>query len=279
MVCHHWPRTAGAPGLIVTSRQTTPPLAEGLRWSPLDDGPRGLAPHLDRARLPSALVMLAGVTPGTGVDAADLAGNRALAAACLEAAAELGIGRVLLASSSAVYGANAQSAAFAETDDPRPLSAYGRAKLEMEEAAGSARAAGLDVCALRIGNVAGADALLAPLTARAVDPASPLRIDGFADGLGPLRSYIGPASLARVLATLAIFPARLPQVLNIAAPQPVRMVALAEAAGWPHVLQPAPPGAVQSITLDCTLLNRLCPMSSDDSLPGVMVQQWKASWP
>lgn len=228
--------------------------------------------------MPSALVMLAGVTPAPGVDESALALNRSLAEGCLRAATGCGIGRVLLASSSAVYGIEPNIGPFAEGMPPNPISAYGRAKLDMEAVAHNARDAGLDVCCLRIGNVAGADALLGPLTGRLVDPTNPLRIDAFADALGPLRSYIGPASLARVLAVLASAPDRLPDVLNVATPVPVRMVDLAKAAGWPYVLQPAPASAVQSITLDCRLLNRLCPMSSHDSLPDVMVEQWKASW-
>lgn len=277
MVCHHWPQMICAPGLVVAHRQPLAATERSFLWSPLD-GTDGLRRYLQSGSVPSALVMLAGVIPAPGVDEAALAVNRTLAEACLRAAADCGIGRVLLASSSAVYGVSPQAAPFAETAEPRPLSAYGRAKLEMEAAADTARAAGLDVCALRIGNVAGADALLGPLTGRRVDPSMPLCIDAFADGLGPLRSYIGGASLARVLAELARLPGRLPEVLNVAAPDPVRMVALAEAAGWPYALQPAPETAVQCITLDCTLLNRLCPISSHDSLPKVMVEQWKASW-
>lgn len=277
MVRHHWPQMIGAPNLVVADRQPLPQSERTFLWSPLE-GPENLKRYLQDVPIPSALVMLAGVTPAAGVDEAALAVNRTLAEACLRAAAECGIGRVLLASSSAVYGVDPQAVAFAETAEPKPISAYGRAKLEMEAVADSARAVGLDVCSLRIGNVAGADALLGPLTGRSVDPSAPLRIDAFADGLGPLRSYIGAATLARVLAALASLPTRLPDVLNVAAPDPVRMVALAKAAGWPHVLQPAPTLAVQSITLDCALLNRLCPMSSDDSAPQVMVEQWKASW-
>ena len=207
-----------------------------------------------------------------------MAGNRALAEACLVAAQAAGISRVLLASSSAVYGVGPTGAAFDETAPPRPLSAYGRAKLEMEAACDPARRAGLDVCILRIGNVAGADALLAPLTGLSVDPAKPLRIDSFADGRGPLRSYIGPGTLAQALAGLATYPSPLPAVLNVAALHPVHMEDLARVAKWPFDLIAAPATAHQSITLDCSLLNRLCPLTSDDSLPEVMVQQWKASW-
>lgn len=273
MVCHHWP--AGDVPLLRTQRG---PGAGVVAWSPLE-GPEPLLRHLSQSGTrPGALVMLAGVTPGSGVDIAALAANRDLALGCLAAAKAAGIGRVLLASSSAVYGVAPDGAPFAETAPPHPLSPYAMAKLQMEAACDPARQAGTEVCALRIGNVAGADALLGPLTGLPVDPARPLRIDAFADGLGPLRSYIGGATLARLLAALARLPGALPPVLNIAAPTPVRMVDLARAAGWPHQLVAAPASAHQTITLDCALVNRLCPFSPEDNLVQTMVQQWKASW-
>lgn len=282
MVCHHWPSVAGNTPLWTTARRSVG--SQGAKatflWDPLE-GPQALLDHLARpdiGPLPVALVMLAGVTPGPGVVDAALSANRTLALSCLAAAQEAGIGRVLIASSSAVYGVNRDGTAFTEQSALYPVSAYGRAKQDMEAALEPAREAGLQVCALRIGNVAGADALLGPLTGRAVDPTRPLRIDAFEDGLGPLRSYIGPADLARVLAGLAHAPAPLPAVLNIAAPMPVRMSALAAAAGWPYALTPAPATAVQSITLDCGLLQRLCPLSPEATRPETMVQQWKAGW-
>ncbi len=280
MVLHHWPRMAAGVPLMVSQRQPAAGVAGAFQWAPLE-GPRGLLDHLSRIEpgsAPATLLMLAGITPGPNVDETAMAGNRLLAEACIAAARAAGIARVLLASSSAVYGVDPAGVAFAETTPPRPTSAYGRAKLDMEAVGSAARETGLEVCILRIGNVAGADALLAPLTGRPVDPARPLRIDGFADGLGPLRSYIGPGTLARVLAVLAQHPVPLPRILNLAAPAPVRMVDLARAAGWPFELTAAPANASQNITLDCSLLTRLCPMTKDDSLPNVMVRQWKASW-
>lgn len=273
----HWP----APADLLVSQRDPGNAGNGtFRWAPLE-GPTGLLQHLERntsGLVPSGLLMLAGITPGPGVTEAELAGNRLLAEACVAAAQAAGIGRVLLASSSAVYGVDDAGSGFAETTPPHPVSAYGRAKLDMEAAGLAGRDAGLEVCALRIGNVAGADALLWPLTGRAADPERPLRIHGFSDGLGPLRSYIGPGSLARVLAALAAHSGPLPEIVNVAAPEPVRMIDLARAAGWTCQLIEAPASAHQDITLDCSLLAGLCPMTSNDSLPEEMVRQWKASW-
>ena len=273
MLVPHWP----FPDRLQISRRSRSGAGGGLVWSPLD-GPAALLDHLSRTgTAPQAMIVLAGVTPAPGVDAAAMQGNSHLAVACLHAARAAGIGRVLLASSSAVYGVDPEGAPFAEGAPLHPLNAYGRAKQAMEAAALPFRAQGIDVCCLRIGNVAGADALLHPLSAAMDALRQPVRIDAFADGLGPLRSYIGPQTMARLLARLAELPAPLPEVLNFAAPNPVRMVALARAAGWPVEMVPAPAQAHQSITLDCAHLARLCPMMEKDSDPADMVAQWKAT--
>lgn len=271
LVRQHWP---DKPSLLVTSRN--PVEANSLCWSPMQ-GPAGLLHHLEHRGLrPLALVMLAGVTPAKGQAPTALSANADIALACLTAAQMAGINRVLLASSSAVYGVDPQGHPFSETAPIAPVSAYGAAKLRMEEAAEPFRQAGLDICALRIGNVAGADALLHPLGPdRCREGAQVPRIDTFADGLGPLRSYIGPETLARVLSNLCTTPSPLPKVLNIAAPAPVRMEQLAVAAGWPFVTVPAPARAHQVITLDCSRLAQLCPMEEKDSDPATMVAQWK----
>ncbi|MGL4319225.1 MAG: NAD-dependent epimerase/dehydratase family protein [Paracoccaceae bacterium] len=277
MVCHHWADAAPGFALLAAGRHV-PAAAGSLIWSPLH-GPAALLDHLSASGIsPVAMIVLAGVTPRPGQPDTALADNTMLAEACALAAQTCAIPRVLIASSSAVYGINPDRAPFTETMLPQPLSAYGHAKLEMEGALQRFRdQAALDICALRIGNVAGADALLGPLTARASGEHR-LRIDAFADGKGPLRSYIGAQTFARVLAGLATSPALLPPVLNVAAPTPVRMTALAQAAGWPHDMVSAPPHALQSVTLDCSQLAGLCNMRAQDNDPAAMVAQWKATW-
>lgn len=270
MVCHHWPGPEPH-----ASRRKGAHSENSFAWSPIE-GPKGLLDHLAILGItPKALIMLAGVTPGPGVSELDLSQNAALATACQSAAHVAGIERVLLASSSAVYGVDPKGDPFVETAPANPMSPYGRAKHELELTADVWRDRGLNICALRVGNVAGADALLHPLTNR--PDQSPLLIDTFDDGLGPLRSYIGPQTLARVLDRLAKRADPIPDVLNIAAPKPVRMTELAHAANWPYRLTPAPATAHQSITLDCGLLERLIPLTSHDSQPTEMVRQWKAT--
>jgi nucleoside-diphosphate-sugar epimerase len=263
-----WRHAAPDLALVPQYRRAAPQGA--LQWDPLD-GPDALLAHVADAGRPAAIVALAGVTPGPG---RDLTLNRTLAEATLDAALRAGVRRVLLASSSAVYGAG-DGTPFAEEAARAPVNAYGTAKLEMEEACAPWRARGLDLCALRIGNVAGADALL--LNVARAGPGGAVVIDRFADDGGPVRSYIGPATLAAVLATLARHPVPLPGALNIAAPEPVAMTALAQAARARIETRPAPPGAHQRITLDCRRLGALHRFAPEDVSPVEMVRQWHAA--
>jgi UDP-glucose 4-epimerase len=206
-----------------------------------------------------AMIVLAGAVRG------DLGLNAQLAKACLQAAEAGGVNRVLLASSSAVYGLGEN---LPESAPTHPVNDYGRAKLQAESVADHYRARGLHVTSLRIGNVAGADALLAGIT-----PDRQVKIDQFPDGKGPIRSYIGPQTLARLLAALLEIPT--PPVLNIATPRPVYMADLALAAGADWAYQPAPPTAHQRITLDCALVSRL--YSFGECSAADMVAEWNAT--
>lgn len=263
LVLHYWRATPPDCVEIITQHRD-PNQQEGFFW-PLQEPPndRLAAQNID------AIVCLAGVTPGPG---ADLSLNTSLAEAVLAAAHRARIRRVLLASSSSVYGPG-EGKPFSETAATAPTNAYGMAKLAMEHACAFWREAGLEVCCLRIGNVAGADALLLNV-ARSVAK-QPITIDRFPDGGGPIRSYIGVATMAEVLCDLTKFRHPLPQVLNIAAPGVVSMEDLARAADHPYVFRPALPGAHQTITLDCDSLAALHDFAADASDPVQMIKQWK----
>ena len=146
-----------------------------------------------------------GNTPSTTGDMSETA---ALADAVVSAAAEAGVPRVLLASSSAVY---ALGEGKSESDLAAPTSPYGQAKFDMERTV-AISGAGIEVCCLRIGNVAGADALLG--RANTVSDSDPIKLDQFPDYNGPRRSYIGPSHLARCLELLIAHTSALPSVLN-----------------------------------------------------------------
>lgn len=262
---------AGAVDLVCQHRSMGHADAGTLVWSPLE-GPDALLRFLKDRPAFDAVVALVGVTPQSGQPLAD---NTALAEACLDAAYRAGTRRVLLASSSAVYGAGSPEP-IREEAPLLPANPYGAAKVHMEEACQPWRARGLEVCCLRIGNVAGADQLL--LNARqALHGTTPsaIRLDIFADGHGPLRSYIGPGTLAAVLRALALSDRALPEALNIAAPTPVWMEDLLAAAGCRFEAIDATGKGHQVITLDCDRLAQFYRFSPGDSLPGTMVQQWR----
>lgn len=128
------------------------------------------------------------------------------------------------------------------------------------------------VTCLRLGNVAGTDML-----GRSVASRNPLVLDRFADGHGPRRSYIGIGGLARVLGTLmarAMAGEALPFVLNVAAPRPVAMSDLLTAWGRAWTWRPAPPAALQTVTMDTGRLAALHVFTEADSDPAAMAAEW-----
>jgi nucleoside-diphosphate-sugar epimerase len=201
---------------------------------------------------------LAGVVPGRNTG--DLALNSALGLAALRCGAALGARHVFLSSSAAVYGGAPQD--LTEADALSPTSPYGQSKLAMEHAVLTAAAMyPLPVTALRIGNVAGADALLGPVEGHIRGERRVL--DQFADGQGPVRSYIGPCALADLLARLVVLAARgtaLPARLNLALKGAVAMADLCEEAGLTVAWRPAPPQALPRVVQDVTQLARLVPV-------------------
>jgi nucleoside-diphosphate-sugar epimerase len=243
--------------------------ARTLPWD-IAEGPDGLLRWMARFGRLNALVVMAGVTPATG---ADMSLNIRLAQAYLQAAAGAGIGRVLLASSSLVYGAG-DGTPMAETTPCRPMEPYGQSKLDMENmAARMAQVEGLEVCCLRIGNVAGAESLLGG--ACEATAAAPMTIEQFPDGRSSRRSYIGPVQAGDMLARLAICPGPLPAALNFAGIAPVYMDDLATAARIPWRFVPAPEGRQQTRVLDCTALSRLIRMPAGTGDPKTIAREWR----
>lgn len=199
------------------------------------------------------VLALWGVTAGT---AQELAQNTALAVAAERIASACGAGYVLHASSIAAY---------APLDVPMaedtPLSAtapYGLAKADMERALASMNGAGglsgQDRSILRFGSIAGAESLAAAMAG-----SGPIVLDRFPDG-APMRSYIAPSDLARVITGLCALPKKdRPDVLNVGAPNPIRMHQLLEAANHPFDWRPAPDHAREVAILNTDRLTRLLP--------------------
>lgn len=244
---------------VIWQRRGT--LAPGwVTFDPLMD-PKALARAASGCR---AILCLAGVVPGRGGDLDD---NIRLGAAAVRAGAVSGAA-VFLVSSAAVYGA--QTGMLGENAALDPLSDYGKAKVEMEmRGAALAAELGVQVCALRIGNIAGIDAILGGWRPG-------FQLDQFVDGRTPRRSYIGVASLARVLGDLMLggdVPKDLPGALNIAAPGVVEMGALLDAAGLAWTPRKAPSEAIEQVCLSTRALERFSRLET--ARAALLVAQWQ----
>lgn len=210
-----------------------------------------------------AVICLSGVTPVHAAATGDeMSLNTDLALAALAAAPQGA--RVFAISSAAVYGA--AEGPLHEDMALAPLSDYGRAKARMEIALRRAGAGRVTI--LRIGNVAGADAILGGWRAG-------MQIDQFADGRTPRRSYIGPVTLARVVSELCVADV-VPEVINVAAPGAVEMGALLDAAGYDWTPRPAQAGAIAQVVFDTALLESLCSFAPVESTPTELVAQCRA---
>lgn len=246
---------SGAGRLAFQSRRP----GTGLTWSPGD--PLSALPECD------TVVALWGRTGGT---AAALAENGALVAFSHAVALACGARRLFHLSSAAVYGPGQR---MDETTPPQPAADYGRSKLAMEhEVAHLPRNNRIAHCCLRLANVVGADSLAPGLRGD-----GPVGMDRFDDGGGPVRSYIAPGDLLRVLLGLAgLPPEHLPDTLNIAAPAPVRMEDLVGARGLGLDWRPAPPSATHEVSLDAARLSTLLPEAIRHEAASGMVADWAA---
>jgi len=227
-----------------------------VTWSPSD--PLGALPECD------AVAALWGQTSG---DVSALAENVALVSVTRAVALNCNAKRVFHISSAAVYGAGVR---MSEAWPTAPLGSYGQSKLEMEQAVVDAPLIGVEECCLRLANVVGADSLAPGLQGE-----GPVKLDRFADGHGPLRSYIAASDLLAVIRALVSFSGVLPPILNVAAPFGVAMQALVQAAGKDVVWCPAPETAVQEVTLDVTRLTRLLPQTLILSDAQDMIADWQ----
>ena len=242
--------------------------ATGAGWVRCDilGDPAGLAAACTRA---DVILDLVGVTPASG---GDMGVNTDLALAVQRAAG----GRPhLVASSAAVYGRAA--GLCRERDAVVPAAPYGVAKRAMERAV---LAKGGPVTCLRIGNVAGADAILGQARrGLSGPPAAAMVLDQFPDGSTPRRSYIGPATLARVLADLCRAAGKgraVPHILNIAAPGTVEMGELLAAAGHPWTPRPAAGTAIAEVALDISALSRFTRPDPASGAAAALVAEWRA---
>ena len=192
--------------------------------------------------------------------------NVTLARQTLDAAASADGAHVFLFSSTAVYGA--LPGPNTEAGPTAPRSAYGHAKLRMEEMAAHHPT---PCTCLRLGNVAGADAILGNWRPG-------FSLDTLADGSTPSRSYIGPSCLARTLSILALRE-DVPDTLNIAAPGAVAMGDLLDAAGLAWTARPATAQTIARAVMDTSALDRLVTFAPADSTAAGIVDDWRQKAP
>lgn len=241
-----------------------PPGADARHWVELDPlaDPQALAAAAQGCR---TVLCLAGVTHVRQAAGGNLHDNLTLARAAVTAGAAVGA-RVILASSAAVYGA--RGGLLAEETPLTPVSDYGRAKAGMEtDAAALGARLGVSVTSLRIGNIAGSDAILGGWRPG-------FALDRFADGRTPRRSYIGPVTLARVIGALCTTRI-LPGCLNVAAPGAVEMGALLDAAGLGWTARPAPDTAIAEVRLSVAALSDLVALAPQSGEPEALVAEWR----
>lgn len=222
------------------------------------------AAFADAARPATAILCLAGVVNGREAEAG-FEPNETLALASVRAAAATGI-PVFLASSAAVYGN--QPGCLDESAPLNPQSEYARAKVRMETRAAALGAeVNVPVCALRIGNIAGLDAILGGWRPG-------FALDRFADGHTPRRSYVGVRTLADMLWDV-VSGDNCPPALNIACPGAIGMGALLDAAGLDWA--PRPPGdtAIPKVELDVSALSACTDRAARHADPLQMIREWR----
>lgn len=237
---HAWADAAPDLAILWSSRRP----GHDLRWDLLT----GPAPMLPRG---AVILHLAGVTRGP---AEALDANHRMIPPLMDAARAAGAS-VLVASTAAVYAPGPGDSD--EDRAPDPQTGYGWSKLTAEGAA-LALAGGRPVTVLRIGNVLGADALFGPRPGAGATILDPLP----GRPGGPVRSWIGPRTLADVLARLAPMARRglLPPVLNLAQAPALPMEALLCAGRRRWAYGPPNPQVVARHTLDIRRLAGLLPV-------------------
>lgn len=175
----------------------------------------------------STIINMIGVTSGDTQAMIDA--NEHFVTRLLHTARHTGVGHVVLMSSAAVYGI-ADKTPVHENAPLQPITPYGETKANMERIAQLIPIAPspMAITILRIGNVAGADALFAAAK-RHAETRKPMQLHRLPDGTAPVRSYIGPRDLFDAVHALSARHEGPARVVNVAHPQPVRLDAMLQA--------------------------------------------------
>lgn len=161
-------------------------------------------------------------------DAGELSQNTVFAKNVLKSAERAKAKHILFVSSVAVVGTS--GFLLSESMLPAPVSEYAKAKFAAEQVFQAAKT-NCKVSILRIANVIGADALLA-----AAESGREVILDPVPNQEGgPVRTWIGPVTLAKTLAQLITHVATgnpIPNLLNVACQPPIPMADILNAAGY-----------------------------------------------
>ena len=159
--------------------------------------------------------------------------------------------RLIHLSSAAVYPGGL--ADMDEDTPPAPPTPYGLSKLAAEQAV---RQVMPNALILRVANVAGLDALIGGLRPGIEAVIDPITLDA----AGPIRSYIGPMTLAaalRQLIELELAGNTHPRTLNLAQPGEIAMAELVAASGHPWRFGPKRDGVLERVVLSTVRVQRV----------------------
>lgn len=224
-------------------------------WSPGD--------HVDSLPQCNAIFGLWGTVSGS---ADELRNNISLSRRAHELARACGADRVIHASTMAIYRAGEEQ--VTEADIPQPRNEYGRAKLAMEEAVAEEVPQGIN---LRIANAVGAGPLFNAISQRDV-----VEVDQFQERNGPLRSFIRPSTLAKVIERLIEIPVDdLPTCLNVADSGLIDMADLVLAAGKGIRWRPASGAALPKMEADLSLMHELLGPIAPAPTPMDIILEWQ----
>lgn len=203
------------------------------------------------------LIDMRGIVPGRG----DVTLNPGIAKEALDLGLAAGMRHVLLPSTAAVYD---RLPGRLDERQSAPRSNYAKSKIAMED---MSKAHPQASTALRIGNVAGADAILGNWRPG-------FELDQLPDGKTPQRTYIGLRSFGLGLKAVAAH-AALPPILNFAAPTVIEMGTLLDAANLPWTPRPASPDTIARVELDVTLLSQCIDLQGFAQSPEDLVAEWR----
>ncbi|MDA8770450.1 NAD(P)-dependent oxidoreductase [Planktomarina temperata] len=194
--------------------------------------------------------------------------NIEIAERCCQLAQVYQIPKVILISSSAVYGN--KNILHSEISSCRPISNYGKSKIQMEQRCLELSLNSEIIC-LRLGNILGADAL-----SKKIENKQRVLLDVGANYVSAKRSYLSPYTFVNVLKGLLNLNNFDTPILNVSSPEPFYMHDLLEILKMPYDRR-VNVKKVYDVSLDTTLLSQIVKFRKKDEnlLSLVEEMSWK----